>query len=501
MAEQKLENNGPVEIDAKDLLNDEEKPLTPLDRILRRIKKAQADSGPGASGSHKDLSKDKSKSLLIVVVSAVAALLFLLAHFSSPQKAHQDQGATHRGQPDLGRRITPGEEQKQAGSVVPMLTADMRDQQAAKGDQLTPEDISRLSHMTSPTSIVKPPNVTANALVPSEVKPAKNSQYALSHIDFSDPELQQRYAQAERSPNLSQAAAPLPPVASSEPNAELKKSSLVFISSQNNTVTDPAMHLEHASTESARTEAAEAQTVLPGPVLPAGTRLVARLESPASTAVASPVIAAIEYNYERDGEIVVPAGSKALGKLEQANSSGYVSLRFTAIQFPDGTTAKMDGTSMGLDFEPVKGLVSGKRRGSRFIVQSLTGVGSVAAYLVGANNLNGPISNEALLRERLADNVAIAGQNEMNQVAFNQNIMVTVPGNTRFYIVFQEIPNSPGQQLSSQHVTSRSGSTAGNQSAPNLEELRQLLQLREELSQLYQQNSSEQAAPVAAQQP
>jgi len=89
----------------------------------------------------------------------------------------------------------------------------------------------------------------------------------------------------------------------------------------------------------------------------------------------------------------------------------------------------------------------------------------------------------------------------MNQVAFNQNIMVTVPGNTRFYIVFQETPNSPGQQPSTHHVSSGSGSTADSQSAPNLEELRQLLQLRQELSQLYQQNSSEKAAPVAAQLP
>ena len=69
-------------------------------------------------------------------------------------------------------------------------------------------------------------------------------------------------------------------------------------------------------------------------LLPAGTRLIARLESPASTAVAAPVVAAIEYNYEQDGEIVVPAGSKALGKIEQANSSGYVSLRFDRIEFP-----------------------------------------------------------------------------------------------------------------------------------------------------------------------
>jgi hypothetical protein len=43
-----------------------------------------------------------------------------------------------------------------------------------------------------------------------------------------------------------------------------------------------------------------------------------------SSAVKTPVVAAIEYNYERDGEIVIPAGSKAFGELSQVNDQGYV---------------------------------------------------------------------------------------------------------------------------------------------------------------------------------
>ena len=150
---------------------------------------------------------------------------------------------------------------------------------------------------------------------------------------------------------------------------------------------------------------------------------------------------------------------------------------------------------MGLDFAPVKGLVSGKRSGTRFLVQTLTGMGTVAAYLVGGNNLSGPISDSALLRERLADNVAIAGQNEMNGVAFNQNIMVTVPGNTRFYIVVQQTPNSSGQPPAARRASSASGFAGGSQAVPNLQELRELLQLRQELSQIYQQGPGEKAAP------
>jgi hypothetical protein len=122
-------------------------------------------------------------------------------------------------------------------------------------------------------------------------------------------------------------------------------------------------------------------------------------------------------------------------------------------------------------------------------------VGTAATYLVGANNLSGPISDSALLRERLADNVAIAGQNEMNQVAFNQNIMVTVPGNTRFYIVLEQTANASGSQPTAQRASYASRATGNGQTVPSLQELRQLLQLRQELSQLYQQEPSEKAVP------
>ena len=56
--------------------------------------------------------------------------------------------------------------------------------------------------------------------------------------------------------------------------------------------------------------------------LPTGSRLRARLESAASTAVRTPVLAVIEYNYEREGEIIVPAGAKAIGHIQQADRPG-----------------------------------------------------------------------------------------------------------------------------------------------------------------------------------
>src|SRR2546428_13333356 len=138
-----------------------------------------------------------------------------------------------------------------------------------------------------------------------------------------------------------------------------------------------------------------------------------------------------------------------------------------------------------------KGLVTGKKRGARFLVQTLTGMGTAAAYLVGAGSFSGPLSESALLRERMAETVGVAGQNELNQLALNQNTVVTVPGNTRFYIVLQQTNSASGRTPAARRVNYVSGSTNNRQSVPSLQELRQLLQLRQELSQIYGQGPNE----------
>src|ERR1019366_5636685 len=114
--------------------------------------------------------------------------------------------------PDLGQRTTAGQAPKQAGSTVPLLTADTSDQQPERNGQVTPEDINRMSHADS-QSVMAKPNFTANTLIPAEEATGKASgaknpssqQYVLGRIDFSDPELRQRYAHAGQGPDLSAA--------------------------------------------------------------------------------------------------------------------------------------------------------------------------------------------------------------------------------------------------------------------------------------------------------
>jgi len=212
-------------------------------------------------------------------------------------------------------------------------------------------------------------------------------------------------------------------------------------------------------------------------------------------------VAAIEYNYERDGEIVIPAGSKAFGELTQFNEQGYVGLQFHSIQLPDETTQKIEGHAVGLQYQPLRGEVTGRNSGKRFLVRSLTGVGTILAATVGVQTGTGvtdAFSNNVLLREQVANNVANAGQQQLNELAYRQNIVVTVPGNTRFYIVLAKpsgsasagaVTNGP---VPTENPTGIASYASGP--PPSVQELRELLELKQELTQMYQQQQKTQIA-------
>jgi len=411
--------------------------------------------------NRRELGRDRSRSLFLLAGAGIAVLLVFLGVFSSPNTARKSTDARRAGVPDLGHRATPGQQATgPTGSVTPLLSAQTGQPEAPESQDVTPEDVGRTARPTQPSIGAQPKPTTAP--VAGNVGP-----YALARIDFSDPATHQQ--------PLGSASSSMQPVSD-----DLRKPSLVFVRSiQNNPVRDGAKLAASAVEES--------PVVLD---LPAGTKLVARLQTVVNSAIKTPVVAAVEYNYEKDGQIVVPAGAKALGTLQQADRSGYVAIRFDAIQMPDGTTEKIDGTAMSLTYGPLKGNVSGRRTGTRFLVRAFSGLGTVATYLVGGGNngFNGPLSESALLRDRIATNVGIAGDQELNALAFNQSIVVTVPGNTRFYIVIEKSAASVGRQarpLATQQVN--------NAPLPTVEELRQLLQLRRELSEMVQQAGTPQA--------
>jgi len=97
----------------------------------------------------------------------------------------------------------------------------------------------------------------------------------------------------------------------------------------------------------------------------------------------------IEYNYERDGETVIPAGSKAFGELSQVNEQGYVGIQFHSIQLPDETTQKLRGTLSDYSINRSGARLPAVIRAKKFLVRSLTGVGTILAATVGVQTGTG----------------------------------------------------------------------------------------------------------------
>src|SRR6516162_4271078 len=442
-----------------EVTNEEPTPQEPVrgnwrEAFVAAFQKARQQQKP--TESRQELGRDKSKSLFLLVGVCVVLLLIFFAVFSHPKEKVPLPGENPHGQASLGRKVAPGQENNDpTKAVTPMLSADVRSSDPALDGQLTPEDIGR----TSRTGMA--PQATAATVPATKTNPPQD--YTLSKVDFSDPTVGQG------------TTAPNPP--SSDSNSELKKPSLVFVRSA-----EAKSMMKPNSPE-------DTNEVL---ALAAGTRLVARLQTPVSSAVPTPVVAVVEYNYERNGQIVLPAGAKVFGRLAQVNPAGYMGIQFNRVELPDGTMEKIDASAMSLNFGPLKGDVSGKKTSTKFLVRSLTGLGTMASYLVGPQSSasEGMISPNTLMRERLADNVATAGQEELNGLAFNQNLVVTVPGNTRFYIVVQK---SSSERTAAMPSTRSIGAPSAGFSGgvPTLDELRQLMQLKSEINELYMRTNAQ----------
>ncbi len=425
-------------------------------QIFRQaVEKARRDQG---TTNRRELGRDHSRSLFVLVGAAIAIVLLFLGIFSSPNVDKKAQ-TRRSGTPELGRRVTPGQrDPQQAGSETPLLTADVARTESSGVQGVSPDDVSKTARPTQ-------------QYVPSAKPVEKNpGPYSLERIDF--PESTSQGNQEK----------PRPP-ADSE-SGDLKKPSLVFVRSAESARVNGSTRPASPEAESLITE------------LPPGTRLVARLESAIHSAISTPVVAGIEYNYEKDGEIIVPAGTRAIGTLQQATRSGDVAIRFDTLERPDGTVQKIDAVAMSLAYGALKGRVAGKNTGTRFLVRTFTGLGTAATYLVGGggtNGFNGPLSESALLRDRIATNVGIAGDQELSRLAFNQNIVITVPGNTRFYLVIQK--GAAGTERQGRAASLAMMQEARNPPLPGASELRQLLQLQRELSQAYQQSDTQAATP------
>jgi Bacterial conjugation TrbI-like protein len=185
-------------------------------------------------------------------------------------------------------------------------------------------------------------------------------------------------------------------------------------------------------------------------------------------------MAVIEYNYERDGEIVVPAGTKAIGHIQDANRSGYVDIQFDTLLMPDGASVPIAAAATGLDLRPLKGKVEGKNTGKNIVVRSLSGIGQAGSMIIAQNSLNQPLNESDLIRERVSSNIGEAGDEEVSRPATSQRIVVTVPAGVPIYVVLEQSARSMSQ--------AGSGNQHSQETSTNIEQLQQLLRLQQELT-------------------
>jgi hypothetical protein len=432
-------------------------------------------------------STEKTRGLVLLGLTAVGGIFLFFGLFTT--NIDSSKKARPSG-PSLGRPAQPQANSEAANrSTVPQLSVNPA--QGEESGELTEKDV--LGTMRN--------RGTDQPMTKESGPRASRAAQELGQIDVDDPALADAYRRAGTAPpkravqatDWNKAIAdhqasqqvypkPVPPPNSAQTSAAntadlLKKSSIVFVRSSTTVpLATPAFH----------------QDVPSGgpPLLPQGSVLVARLQHSVSSAAKVPIVAVIEYNYEQDGEVVVPAGSKAYGELSQATPQGWVNFKFHTLEWPDGRQEEITASALSMERGLLKGEVNGRNSGRKFLTRALTGVGTIAAYAVGGRGLgNGAagIDSSVLLRERLASNIAMAGEQELALLAYQQNIVITVPANTRFFLVLhaQDTQQFPGAKstVTTNGMVSRA-SNAGTQETLSSDEIRDLRQLRNEMRQM-----------------
>lgn len=396
-----------------------------------------------ADGKKKPSLRDNTR--VLVIFGGIGAVLLILMLRGIPHQTlapgkragvnKQEQSAKP---PDNGAIA--------AYSVLPVMDSGRRPEDSADKSMVRPEEIARTANKQQ-----KPPAGASLAGIP----PFGNSQAANNTLNqpVTPPiEVAQNQEPSQAAETRSEREA-------------LEKPSLVFV------------RTNKASSAVPRPQESNSAPDL-GIGMPPGTRLRARLESAASTAVQTPVVAVVEYNYERNGEIVVPAGAKVFGRLEAADRSGYIGVRFDSMMLPDGSSVRIEAAATDLELRPLKGKVEGKHTGKNILVRSFAGIGEIAATLAGRSSLNQPLSEGDLLREKISNNIAQASDQQVASLAISEHLVISVSAGTELYVVLQKPATATAENR-------RAPSPVPAQTAtqPGVEELRQLLQLQRELSQ------------------
>jgi hypothetical protein len=346
----------------------------------------------------------KGKLLLLGGGLAVAVLFFIITAIA---------GHTPKKQIAVKPQQQKQTETKPAkGSVTPVMETVRTAAPDNAAGQLGPGDIRRTRALTASTALKSNSDATDQ---PASAKPRAGRTLA-SVPTFEDT--QQKWEDPAPYGETSNQ-----PITQSQQQNTLKEPSLVFVRS----VTQSSGGA--LSNRSASVDATPRLDLTPG------TRIEAKLETQISSAVLMPVVAVVEYTYAIGDKIILPAGARVYGSLQQADRSGLISVKFEEVELLDGARVKIEAVGTGLDLGPIKGNVYGKNTGKNFLVRAASGIGSVLAEVAG-NNSSAAFSESDMLRERLAENIGTAGDTEIMSLNANSRVVVSVPADTKIYIVF-----------------------------------------------------------------
>jgi type IV secretory pathway VirB10-like protein len=348
----------------------------------------------------------KGKLVLLGGGLAVAVVFFVFAMIvgKSPKKQEAVRAPSQQAKQE---QTAPPK-----GSVTPLMDTVHSPMPDNTSGQLVPGDIRRTRSMEN----------TAGTKPPAAKQPAAGSLGSVP--SFADT--QQKWE--DPAPYCGTPAA----ATQQTQQNSLKEPSIIFVRSvaPNEIVSSPKVN---AGEEDA-----------PRLELTPGTRIQAKLETQMSSAVPTPVVAVVEYTYAVGDRVIVPAGARVYGQLQQADRSGLVSVKFDEIELLDGVREKIDAVGTGLDLGPIKGNVYGKNTGKNFLVRAASGLGSVLAQVAG-NNTGAAFSENDMLRERLAENIGTAGDSEVMSLNASSHVVVSVPADTKIYVVFTKHEQNPSE--------------------------------------------------------
>jgi hypothetical protein len=362
--------------------------------------------------------------LMLVAIGVILVFGVGMIAFLSTKGTTKHKTATEAAKPNLGRYATPT---GAPGDLVPGDKMKPSPAEPTKGGSVNASDIER-------TKSAKP-----SAPQPAMQTGSAGSKSLNQVAKFQEPDTSpgdQKWSPPPYGNNASDQQA------TKKEEEALSKPSLVFTA--------------HQQGIAQRGDGRVAEAGITNLGLAPGYHVAARLEAMATTAVHAPVVAVIEHNYERDGEIIIPAGSRAIGKITQADPSGLMNITFSSIEFASGETVPIEAVAADMSLAAIKGKVTGKQSGKSLMVRSLSGLGETAAMIVGAPSANSAFSENDMLRMRVADNIGNAGDEQMMRMLTMQHVVVSVPAGTEIYLIFAKSQSVPASHENPLKVESAS---------------------------------------------